>query len=147
MKKYKRYCVIICAFIFLVVAQNCIQTYAANAADTEWSYNVGGNSDDVRYTSKREKTNNSKAYMKVSNFSGKSDDRLKVTLVDQSGNKFSTDYPRSIKGTGEYSLTNMANEDRGVCKVKIKMWSNEFRWFYTWSANGVWSPDSIGTYK
>lgn len=136
--------------VLIIGSKYVANTCWANCKDSSWNYNVGGNTDDVRYTFSRTKENTSKAYCYIKNFSNKeSSDGLIVDLVDgNSGKKFSKSWPRTLYSAGKYSITNYAYEDRGsACSVKLKFSSTNFRWTYTWSAAGLWSPDSSKNYS
>ena len=74
-------------------------------------------------------------------------DWLTVTLVDKYGNTFSRDFERSFNRPGQYSITNLAYEDRGRCDVQLRFKSINYRKDYTWYASGVWSPDSTRVYN
>ena len=147
-KLVKKIAVSLCLASMFLGTHQCIAS-AANTADTTWTYNVGGDSDNIRFTGTRTKQNNTKAYCKVSAFSTnhKSGDWLAVTLVDKYGNTFSRDFERSFNRPGQYSITNLAYEDRGKCDVQLRFKSINYRKDYTWYASGVWSPDSTRVYN
>lgn len=131
----------------LVSVKLCENTFAANVTDTAWSYNIGGDSNNTAYTQSRNKTDKSKAYIKLERFTGKSDDQLIVEMVKENYGVFSKRYTRALQTQGKYSLTNYAYEDnKCTAPVRIKMKSNTNRWFYTWTASGQWSPDSTRVY-
>ncbi|MFT8350439.1 hypothetical protein [Clostridium saccharoperbutylacetonicum] len=119
--------------------------YAKNNSDTGWSFSVFGD-EGTQYTDSREKQDNSKAYCKINNYNGKDDDYLQMYLVDGNKHKFSKTPVKTVTGTGEYSITNYAYEDRKKTPVRIAFYA-PYRNFYTWSASGVWSPDSSGSYN
>lgn len=119
--------------------------YAKNNSDTEWSFSVFGDKG-TSYTDARKKEDNSKAYCKVENYNGKDDDYLQVYVVDSNKKKFSKTFTKTISSEGQYSISNMAYEDKGETKIRLAFYA-PYRFSYSWSADGVWSPDSSGTYK
>ena len=119
--------------------------YAKNNDDTEWSFSVFGDKGTC-YTEARTKEDPSKVYCKIDNYNGEDDDYLQLYVVDSGKKKFSKTFPRTVTSEGQYSISSMAYEDKGITKVRLAFYA-PYRYTYTWSADGVWSPDSSRDYK
>ena len=127
-----------------VVATNA---KAINNSDTNWSFSTFGNKDEGQtMTDPREKTDTSPAYSKVEHYYGKSGDYLQMFVVDADGNDFNTRIVKTVTGSGQYSISSYAYEERGKADVRLRFYA-PWRAFYSWSASGVWSPDSLGRYN
>lgn len=146
--KCKKIVSVICLSAILVGTQQYLAAYAADYADKPWKYSVGGDKDDTRYTDPRTKYTESSVYCKVESFTEnfhKDANVLRATIVDSDNQLFSKTSTKTIDRVGEYAIVNFAYEENN-CKVdaKIKFWSRDWRAFYTWGANGQWSPDCYG---
>lgn len=123
---------------------------AANVEDHYWQlYQVLGDSGWHYISESRSKTNTSAAYVNLTGASNRqSGDTLCAIVTDQYGNSLqgrigAQDIEEYNKG---YSIHSMAYETIGNSPVKLGFYA-PYRYTYSWSAWGLWSPDSTHDYN
>lgn len=121
---------------------------AANTSDTYWQFYKEFGNAGARHTDGRVKYNDTPAYVKISYYEGGRGDYIQMTVTDTSKEHVSLRGDQKVVtayGTGQYSVHNRAYEKRRQTPVCIEMWA-PYRQWTSWSASGVWSPDSTRSY-
>lgn len=144
-KKLKDKLIVSALFSFAIACSIFTNVFAGNTSDTYWSFSTFGDKG-TKYTDPRLKTDTTPAYVNVVTYTGKSDDYLQMYLVDSNYQDFHQRLVKTVSGPGQYSVHSYAYEDRGQVYVRMAFYA-PYRWFYSWSASGYWSPDSTRTYK
>lgn len=120
---------------------------AANTTDHYWQfYKELGNSGNHYLPELRSKTDISPAYAQISYWEGRSGDYVTMWVVDQDHNSLQGGIAgKTAYGNGQYSIHSMAYEQIGNSPVTLGFYAP---WrAYSWSASGVWSPDSTREYN
>ena len=74
-------------------------------------------------------------------------DYVQMWVVDQAYNNLQGCIsPKTAYGNGQYSIHSYAYEKIGNSPVTIGFYA-PYRYSYSWSASGVWSPDSTREYN
>ena len=122
--------------------------FAKNNSDYWWQFwkelgNKGNHYiDELRY-----KEDTSPAYVNIKVTDNMhSDDFVNMKVVDSNHNSLMGTLPaKTAYGKGQYSIHSYAYEMKGHCKVTMEFYA-PYRYTYTWTAGGAWSPDSSGRY-
>jgi hypothetical protein len=68
-------------------------------------------------------------------------------VTDANHNSLQGNQPqKTVYDKGQYSIHSKAYETNGDSQVTIGMYT-AYEYFSSWSASGVWSPDSTRTYN
>jgi hypothetical protein len=129
----------------LIAGVGVTNAKAANTSDTGWNFTTFGDTG-TNYTDPRQKQDSTPAYSNVQTYNGKSGDYLQMYLVDSNRGDFRTRIVKTVSGPGQYSVSSYAYEDRGQVDVRMAFYA-PWRLTYSWSASGLWSPDSTRTYN
>lgn len=117
-----------------------IPAYAANTSDTPFYFSVGFSYDQAGETGSRFKENSTSVYMKSNN-----DLSLWVQTKGYNSGRWEnyTKRGHAVIGRGEWFIHNYIHES-GAPSAKLNITSEKYG--TSGYADGVWSPDSVGSY-
>ena len=128
----------VCAFCAsaLMLASSALPASAANITDTKWSFELSYNSTS-HVTPAREKTNTSGTYVY---YQGGTPDTLQCDVLNSENQSMCR--KTGPIDVGKKGLIAQYVYEEGFRWAKLKLFTSETQG----GAEGVWSPDSVGSY-
>ncbi|MDF2504701.1 hypothetical protein [Clostridium sp.] len=120
---------------------------AANTSDSYWQfYKELGNAGNHYIPGTREKQDATAAYVNIT-YDQRPGTNITMWVTDANHNSLQGNQPmKTVSNNGQYSIHNKAYETNGKSEVTIGFYT-AYDYFSSWSASGVWSPDSTKTYN